>query len=213
MMEKGWYGPAIMGVLATFIGLLYMMRFLRGAFLGPTRGPRDDIVEAPLALLVPQYLLIAGILVVSLLPKLLIGPISAAIDPYFASTLVWDGMSLETIYGYWNPVPTMMVAVAISVTLFVAVWLIRRSGRIRSSGARATAWSGTAARFYIFYKAVFSRLTPPVASAFWEGLAVGTMAFATRTRRVYTGDGQTYSLYILYYFVVLYIVSRAVAGI
>ena len=117
------------------------------------------------------------------------------------------------IYGYWNPVPTMAIAVAVSVTLFIAVWLLRRSGRIRSSGARAAAWSGTAARFYNFYKAVFSRLTPPVATAFWEGLAVGTMAFATRARRVYTGDGQTYSLYILYYFVVLYIVSRAAVGL
>ena len=166
-----------------------------------------------MALLVPQYLLIAGILVVSFLPKLLIGPISAAIDPYFASTLVWDGMSLEMIYGYWNPVPTMAIAVAVSVALFFAFWLFQRSGRIKSSGARATAWSDTATSFYNFYKAAFSRLTPPVASAFWEGLAVGTMALAARTRRVYTGDGQTYSLYILYYFIVLYIVSRAVAGI
>lgn len=213
MMEKGWYGPAIMGVLATFIGLLYMVRFLRGVFLGPAKPAHDDVAEAPLALLVPQYLLIAGILVVSLLPKLLIGPISAAIDPYFASTLVWNGMSLETIYGYWNPVPTMAIAVIISVALFVAYWVFRRSGRIRWSGARATAWSKIATGFYSFYKAVFSRLTPPVALAFWEGLSVGTMTLASRTRRVYTGDGQTYSLYILYYFVVLYIVSRAIVGI
>jgi formate hydrogenlyase subunit 3/multisubunit Na+/H+ antiporter MnhD subunit len=213
MTEKGWYGPAIMGVLATFVGLLYMVRFLRGVFLGRAKAEHDDVVEAPLALLIPQYLLIAGILVLSLLPKLLIGPISAAIDPYFASTLVWNGMSLETIYGYWNPVPTMAIAVAVSVALFVSYWVFRRSGRIKWSGARATAWSNMAGGFYNFYKAVFSRLTPPVASAFWEGLAVGTMAVAARTRRVYTGDGQTYSLYVLYYFIVLYTVSRAVAGI
>ena len=50
----------------------------------------------------------------SFFPKLLIEPVSAAIDPYFASTLVWEGMSLEMIYGHWNPVPTMAVAVALS---------------------------------------------------------------------------------------------------
>jgi formate hydrogenlyase subunit 3/multisubunit Na+/H+ antiporter MnhD subunit len=207
MMEKGWYGPVILGVVATFVGLLYMVRFLRDVFLGPQKPAHDGVAEAPLALLVPQYLLIVGILVVSLLPKLLIGPISDAIDPYFASTLVWDGMSLETIYGYWNPLPTMMIAVAVSAVLFVAFWLVRRGGNTGSFGDRAVA----SRTLYGFYKAAFSRLTPPVASAFWKGLAAVTMTFASRVRRIYTGDGRTYNLYILYYFIVLYITGRAIA--
>jgi formate hydrogenlyase subunit 3/multisubunit Na+/H+ antiporter MnhD subunit len=208
MMEKGWYGPVVMGVLATFVGLLYMVRFIRAVFLGPRTLAHDDVVEAPLALLVPQYLLIAGILLMSFFPKLLIGPVSEAIDPYFASTLVWQGMSLEMIYGYWNPVPAMAIAVAISAALFVAFWLFRRDGRIRSAGARATAWSGmTPAGFYAFYKRVFATLTPPLADAFWGGLSAGTITIAERTRKLYTGNGQTYSLYILYYFVFLYAAS------
>ena len=77
-------------------------------------------------LLVSQYLLILGIVVMSFFPKLLIVPISEAIDPYFASTLVWDGMSLEMIYGYWNPVPVMSAAVAVSALLFGLLWLLRR---------------------------------------------------------------------------------------
>jgi hypothetical protein len=36
-----------------------MMRFLRAVFLGPRSPAHDDIAEAPLALLVTQYLLIA----------------------------------------------------------------------------------------------------------------------------------------------------------
>src|SRR6478672_13309292 len=73
MLEKGWYGPVVMGVLATFIGLLYMARFIRAVFLGPRRAAHDTVVEAPLSLLIPQYLLIAGILLMSFFPKLLIG--------------------------------------------------------------------------------------------------------------------------------------------
>jgi NADH:ubiquinone oxidoreductase subunit 5 (subunit L)/multisubunit Na+/H+ antiporter MnhA subunit len=207
-MEKGWYGPVVMGLLATFVGLLYMVRFIRAVFLGPRFPAHDDIAEAPLALLVPQYLLIAGILVMSFFPKLLIGPVSEAIDPYFASTLVWQGMSLEMIYGYWNPVPAMAIAVALSATLFVAFWLFRRDGRIRSAGVRAKAWSGmTPAGFYAFYKRVFATLTPPLAEAFWDGLSVGIRTIAERTRKIYTGNGQTYSLYILYYFFFLYAAS------
>ena len=207
MMEKGWYGPVAMGVLATFVGLLYMARFVRAVFLGPRKAAHDHVVEAPLALLIPQYLLIVGILLMSFFPKLLIGPISDAIDPDFASTLVWEGMSLEMIYGYWNPVPTMAIAVAVSAVLFLAFWLLRRSDSIRSAGTRATAWSDTIASFYAFYKAVFATLTPPLACAFWDGLSAGTMTLADRTRKIYTGDGQPYGLYILYFFIVLYVAS------
>ncbi len=202
MMEKGWYGPVIMGVLATFVGLLYMARFIRAIFLGPRASAHDDVAEAPLALLVPQYLLIAGILVMSFFPKLLIGPVSEAIDPYFASTLVWQGMSLEMIYGYWNPVPSMVIAVVISATLFVAFWLLRKS-----AGARATA-----ANLYAFYKRIFAALTPPLAETFWGGVSSGSITIADRTRKIYTGNGQTYCLYILYYFVFLYIASALLRG-
>jgi hypothetical protein len=164
-------------------------------------------VEAPLSLLIPQYLLIAGILLMSFFPKLLIGPISDAIDPDFASTLVWEGMSLELIYGSWNPVPTMAVAVAVSAALFLAFWLLRRSDRNRSAGTRASGWGDTVASFYAFYQAVFATLTPPLARAFWDSSSAGTMALADRTRKVYNGDGQLYCLYILYFFIALYVAS------
>ena len=33
------------------------------------------------------------------------------------------------------------------------------------------------------------------------------LALADTTRRIYTGDGQTYTLYVLYYFIFLYVAS------
>jgi hypothetical protein len=141
----------------------------------------------------------------SFFPKLLIGPISEAIDPDFASTLVWEGMSLELIYGYWNPVPTMAVAVAISVILFVVFWLLKRPDSIRSAGTRAAGWGDTVASFYAFYQSAFATLTPPLARAFWDRSSASMMTLAERTRKIYNGNGQTYSLYILYYFITLYV--------
>ncbi len=38
MMEKGWYGPVVLGVLATFVGFLYMARFIQAVFLGHANG-------------------------------------------------------------------------------------------------------------------------------------------------------------------------------
>jgi hypothetical protein len=60
--------------------------------------------------------------------------------------------------------------------------------------------------------AVFTTLTPPVATAFWRGLGDATTSFAQRTRTIYTGNAQAYNLYILFYFVFLYVVSGGIRG-
>ena len=211
MMEKGWYGPAVMTLLATFVGFLYMARFIQAIFLGPRKTAHDLVPEAPIALLIPQYLLIAGILLVSFYPKLLIDPISDAIDPQFASTLVWEGMSLQMIYGSWNPVPVMVFSVIISALLLALFWLLRRKGWSTSPRSIDNLGKGAArASFYDFTTSIFAMLTPPWASAFWSKLAVTIATVAQRARMLYTGNGQTYNLYILYYFLVLYVAGGGI---
>ena len=199
MMEKGWYGPAIM--TCGDLRRLSLHGALRpGDLPRPAqRGARTDCRGAA-ALLIPQYLLIVGILVMSFLPKLLIEPISAAIDPYFASTLVWEGMSLEMIYGYWNPVPVMLIAIAAAAILFGLFWLLRATGWPKSRGRSQLS-------IYDICKQVSTRLTPSWASDFWATLAVAVGALAGRTRLLYTGNGQTYNLYIVYYFLALYMAA------
>jgi formate hydrogenlyase subunit 3/multisubunit Na+/H+ antiporter MnhD subunit len=196
MMEKGWYAPALMTLLATFVGLIYMARFIQAIFFGARSGATVNVREAPIALLISQYLLVAGIFVMSFFPKLLIEPVSKAIDPQFASTLVWQGMSLELIYASWNPVPIMAFAVAVSAILLGLFLLMQRSGRLDMS-AKATG-------FYAYSAAIFAVFTPPLAIRLWSGVSAATAYTADRCRMLYTGNGQTYNLFILYYFLVLY---------
>jgi NADH:ubiquinone oxidoreductase subunit 5 (subunit L)/multisubunit Na+/H+ antiporter MnhA subunit len=196
MMEKNWYAPAAMTLLATFVGFLYMARFIQAVFLGTRNAAPATVAEAPLALLVPQYLMVVAILVISFFPKLLIEPISQAIDPQFASTLVWQGMSLEMIYGYWNPVPVMAFAVAVVALLFGLFWLVQRFRRVNVGAASEG--------IYGFAGAMCAALTPPLATRFWDELTAATSAAAQQSRRLYTGNAQSYNLYILYYLLVLY---------
>ena len=200
MLEKAWFGSAIMMLVATFVGCLYMARFIQTIFLGASHAEHERIAEAPMVLLVPQYLLIAGILVMSFFPKLLIEPISRAIDPQFASTLVWQGMSLEMIYGYWNPLPVMAFALAAAVVLFGLFWLLHVIGW-------ATIKGRPPASFYDTCRRLIAMLTPPYAIRFWTGLAEATGELAGRTRLLYSGNGQTYNLYLLYYVLTLYVAA------
>jgi hypothetical protein len=61
-----------------------------------------------------------------------------------------------------------------------------------------------------FRKTAIDRITPPIARKFWGGVSLATLALAGRTRRIYTGNGQTYALYVLYYFLALYVASGGV---
>src|SRR4029079_1582799 len=99
--------------------LLYMFRFAYAIFLSPPQGDRLYLREAPISLLAPQALLAVGILALSFFPKLVMGPISAAIDPEFSSRLVWQGMSLEEVYANWNPLPAMTGALMLPTPIFL----------------------------------------------------------------------------------------------
>jgi formate hydrogenlyase subunit 3/multisubunit Na+/H+ antiporter MnhD subunit len=207
MMEKGWYWPAMMTLLATFVGFVYMALFIQVIFFGPRKAGPDSLTEVPVFLLIPQILLVAGIFVVSFFPKLLIAPISEAIDPQFASTLVWQGMSLELIYGYWDPVPVMAFAVSIAAMLLGLFWLLQRIVHRR---AVPNLESKSRISFYETMKTVFETLTPPWASAFWGVISFATTTFADQIRLLYTGNGQTYNLYIVFYFLVLYMAGGGI---
>ena len=202
MMDKGWYWLAALAVLATFVGFLYMFRLAYSVFLGERKAEFEAVAEAPLALLVPICPDLA-ILALSFFPKLVMEPISAAIDPYFASTLVWQGMSLEMIYGYWNPIPVMAITVAIAVVLFFVVWLRYIYGYRRAPTTGVTV-------FYAFYQPGLSRLLRPVAIAFWRGISDLTLSAAGSVRQIYTGDGQTYCLYVLWYVIAIYVTGTLI---
>ncbi len=195
MTDKGWYLLAVAGLVATFLGFVYMIRLVAALFFGEPSPAHRATGEAPLILLVSQGLLVVGILVLSFFPKLLMDPVSAAIDPQFASTLVWQGMSLETIYGYWNPLPVAVVAVAAALLLFCLLWLGYRHAQ---AGARSVA------RFYSYYRPAL----PPLAEAGWGRLEGGVAAVSATLRKVYTGNGQTYALYVLFYFLAVYALNE-----
>ncbi|MGF6470858.1 complex I subunit 5 family protein [Paraburkholderia youngii] len=203
MTDKGWYGLAVCGLLATCAGFLYMLRLLNGVFLKPRPPQRPQVREAPVMLLVPQFLFVVGIAILSFFPKVLLEPVSAAIDPQFAATLVWGGMSLESIYGFWNPTPVVIVVLIVTAIVFGLGALYYRS---RRGNAR------NAPDFYHFYRPMLSRTVPPVAQIFWRGLSHFALAAAARIRRVYTGDGQTYALYVLLYFLVIYFASTGLSS-
>jgi hypothetical protein len=111
-------------------------------------------------------------------------------------------MSLETIYGYWNPIPAALIATAVAAALFGASWYAYRRYR-----------GGRDARPYLaFYRPLIARATPPIAEAFWRGVDRSFAGSAGFLRAIYTGNGQTYALHVMLYFLAIYFLSEVARG-
>jgi len=214
MMDKGWYWLAAIAFFSSAVAFLYMFRVLQTVFLGQRKLEHKDLREAPAILLAPQILMLVIILVLSAYPKLLLDPLSAAVAPYIAGKLVWDGLALQSHLGYWNA-PMIMVVVggvwAIPLIFLLLVSLTIRIQPVKQfnivyAAERPHRPEDThfAYRFFAHYERAIGFLVKPRATAFWSAVSEWTHTLAASMRVLYTGNGQTYALFILVFFVALY---------
>ena len=95
------------------------------------------------------------------------------------------------IYGYWNPVPVMMFAVD---RLRPLVWIVLVGCENRLA---AKSRGRSQLSIYDIFKPVFTMLTPSWRDAILGGFAVADhVSSRGAARLLYTGNGQTYNLYI-----------------
>jgi len=215
LLEKGWYWQAGLAFFASAVAFLYLFRLIHTVFLGQRKRVYKDLREAPLLLLVPQVVLIIAIMAFSIWPKWLIDPLIMTFAGLFPETLSWQGMTLESSLGYWNGTMIMIVVAGVfMVPLLILLFLSRfikiqkvKQFNIVFAAERPHAPEEThyAYNFYSFYAKVMGPLIKPRATAFWDGISEWSHTLGSTLRVLYTGNGQTYALYVLFYVVMIYI--------
>jgi hypothetical protein len=65
--------------------------------------------------------------------------------------------------------------------------------------------------FFAHYERALGFLVRPRATAFWDSACEWTHTMAASARVLYTGNGQTYALFILIFFIVLYFANGGAA--
>jgi formate hydrogenlyase subunit 3/multisubunit Na+/H+ antiporter MnhD subunit len=215
LFDKGWYWQAGLAFFASAVAFLYLFRLIHTVFLGQRKTAHKELREAPWLLLVPQILLIVAIMAFSVWPKLLIDPIMAAIAGNFPEVLVWEGSVLTSQFGYWDGFMVMnIVAGVFLVPLLILLFLsrfmqiqkVKQFNIVFAAERPATPeTSHYAYNFYSFYEKAFGSLIKPRATAFWGGASEWSHTIGSTLRVLYTGNGQTYALYVLFYVVMIYI--------
>ncbi len=174
----------------------------------------DAVKEAPLAILIPQFVFLAAIMVISMYPNVLIKPLQAIVEPAFASTVAWEGYTVISSLGYWNGNAVMYVVIGVFVAPLI--WLLAVKGRtyrveqfnIVYAAERPHTPQSThyAYNFYGHYRKAFGRLLDPWVERFWGGVTATAGTVSGVLRAWNTGNPQTYAFQIVLYVLLAYFV-------
>ena len=218
LIERGWYLQTAFAFFASTIAFLYCFRLIHSVFLGQPKPRFREIKEAPLWLLLPQYILIMLIMGFSFFPGRLIKPASAAVSQVFAPTLTWEGGTALSSLGYWNG--TLMMLIVMAVFALVFLYLVIAGPRPQKIGQFNIVFAAErpelpetthyAYRFFRPYERAMAPLLKPLVRRFWGGVGEWSNAVAEALRRIYTGNAQTYAIFIFIFALYIYLVNKGV---
>ncbi len=206
--------PMVIIFLAGPIAFLYLFRLIYTIFLGQLKDEFRRVKEAPFWIVLPQMIYVAILLVVAVVPGLVLRHVDTYLNGFFPNGgLTWEGSTIVSQFGYWNPVAIMIIVGVIFMTLFA--WLLfvnRRAQKVKQfnivfSAERPFRPETThfAWNFFAPYRKALGFLTLPLATMFWSTVTDLLHTAGDLARRFYTGNGQTYAFHLLAFVMIVYL--------
>ncbi len=214
IMASEYRLPMMLIFISGPIAFLYLFRLIHTIFLGQLKDEHRKIKEAPFWIILPQMIYVTALLAFAVVPGMALHRVDNYLNPFFAGQgLNWDGWTITSNYGYWSPVPIMIVIAVIFATLFM--WLLfvnRKAQKVKQfnivySAERPYRPETThfAWNFFAPYRKAMGFLIQPFVTRFWETFADLLHTLADIVRRFYTGNGQTYAVQLLAFIIVIYL--------
>jgi len=205
---------------------LYCYKFLFGFFLGQEEKEWAHVKEAPAMMVVPMMILAVLTFVLGSFPGLILNPIDNSLQELgFVSTQgkYWEMSMLFNEYG--NQILLQPIVYAImAVFIFFAVFLTIKGFRktryvttkdISSSGEVPLEHENLTFSqnfFQPFLRAVEPFMKRQI-DKYYNEFGRGMEAIFDFTRRIYTGNGQTYALYAVIFIVILLMFKNTLFGL
>ncbi len=211
--------PMVLIFLAGPIAFLYLFRLIHTIFLGQLKDEHRRIKEAPFWIILPQMIYVALLMVVAVVPGMVLRHVDAYISRFFPEgALNWEGMSITSQFGYWNPVAIMIIVGVIFMLLFS--WLLfvnRKAQKVKQfnivfSAERPFRPETThfAWNFFAPYRKAMGFLVQPFVTRFWETVTDLLHTAADITRRLYNGNGQIYAFHFLVFVVAVFAMKMGI---
>jgi formate hydrogenlyase subunit 3/multisubunit Na+/H+ antiporter MnhD subunit len=205
--------PMVLIFLSGPIAFLYLFRLIHTIFLGQLKDEHRRIKEAPFSIVLPQMIYVAILMGVALFPGLILRRVDAYISQFLPEgALNWDGLTITSQYGWWNPVVIMIVVACIFLLIFG--WLLfvnRKAQKVKQfnivfSAERPYRPETThfAWNFFAPYKKAMGWLVQPFVTRFWSAITDLLHTAGDFGRRLYNGNGQIYAFHFLVFVVVVF---------
>jgi NADH:ubiquinone oxidoreductase subunit 5 (subunit L)/multisubunit Na+/H+ antiporter MnhA subunit len=204
---------------------LYCYKFLFGFFLGQEEKEWDHVKEAPAMMVVPMLILSVSTFVLGVFPGLILNPINAGMQSLGYASSEGHYWEMSVIFNDWGNQVAMqpIVYTIIGIFLFFLAFLtIKGFKETRYVTTKDISSSGEVPKehenltFSIDFMQPFFRAVEPLMrrqiDKYYNGFANGMEALFDFTRRVYTGNGQTYAMYVVIFVVLLLLLQNSFFG-
>ncbi len=216
ILDGGQKLPLILIFMTGPIAFLYLFRLIHTIFLGQLHDEHRKLKEAPFWLLVPQVVYVAALIGFAVLPGMVLHRVNGYLDTFFNDQpLVWTGRVVTSAYGVWNPVAVMLVTIGLFVTVLAFLVAMNHNAQwvkqfnIVFSGERPFKPQTThfAWNFFAPYRKAMGFVEAPIVTSFWNGVTDSLAGTAEFGRRLYTGNGQTYAVQVLFFVIAVYLIA------
>ena len=215
LIEAGWLPVALIAMFASVVAFLYAFRLLHAVFLGQLSSANSRTREAPLALLIPQGLLTAALMVFSFRPTLFlqhIVPAIASLPGLKGAAPSINGTLVTTAIGSWDAWAVGMMVMGLFGFAFVFYWLSGK--RPKHVGQLDIGFAGElppspeevhyAGNFFKPYRRALAFLPRIHAGKLFSGITDIFKIAGDMVRAIFTGDARTYLAHSLIFLVIFF---------
>ncbi len=204
---------------------LYSFKFLFGFFLGQEEEEWADVKEAPITMLIPMLALSAGSVILGTFPQIILRPINAGLTSIGFEDAYGKLWKTSAIFNEWgDQVVLQPIIYAIMGVFLVTLAFVHFKNRkktryvttkdISTSGEIPLAHENLTFKenfFQPFLRAVEPMMKKEI-DWYYREFGAGMEAIFNFTRKIYSGNGQTYALYAVIFLIVLLLLNGNLFG-
>ena len=211
--ESNNYFLVIVIFFSSTAAFLYSYRFLYGLFLGQEEKDTDHVKEAPVTMLIPMIILALLLIITGIFPGIIFEPIAHGMQYLGFTEVNWNMSVLVNAWGLETNMGHVGMTIGTVFVLIFAFLTIKGYKGTKNVGTKDISTGGEIPTenenltYQMNYFKPFERAAAPLykrsMDKIWGDLANALDAVFDFTRKIYTGNGQTYAIFVVIFLVIL----------
>ena len=222
MIINGNFLMVILIFLSSTAAFLYCYKFLFGLFLGQQEPEFEHVKEASPLMVVPMILLSLFLMVTGAYPGIVFKYIAEGMTNLGFHDVNWQMSVLTNAWGDSVNVQHIYLSVVVVFVAFLTFITWRGYKHSTKVNTKDISVSGEMIKdednmtyskdFYKPFERVLQPILKRKIEKYYDEFGKGIEALFDFMRRIYTGNGQTYAIYVITFLVILLIFSKSIFG-